>query len=144
MAQSKINEYCSQNKEVNIDDLKEYITDDLLQVFKPEFLGRINVIPYLPLSEDTLVKIAHLQLTKIENRIKENYNAKFSYSANTVKKIVENSDASIIGARTIEQLISREILPDLSMELLNASVENKVLKEITLKYGKDGKFSFKF
>ncbi|MCA2492461.1 MULTISPECIES: AAA family ATPase, partial [Vibrio] len=37
--------------------LKEALRDDLLTYFKPAFLGRVNVLPYLPLGKEVLTEI---------------------------------------------------------------------------------------
>ncbi|RCR59546.1 type VI secretion system ATPase TssH, partial [Vibrio harveyi] len=40
--------------------LKNALRDDLIADFKPAFLGRVNVLPYLPLDETVLKNITHL------------------------------------------------------------------------------------
>lgn len=42
--------------------LKNALRDDLIADFKPAFLGRVNVLPYLPLDETVLKNITHYQL----------------------------------------------------------------------------------
>lgn len=133
---SKIREYCEQNKKLNIEELNSYINDALLKVFKPEFLGRVNVIPYLPLSDQILEKIISLQLAKIEDRIKENYKAKFTYNNEIIAKIIDHCKSTLIGARAIEHIISNEILPNLAIQLLEVANNNKIITEIILKHNK--------
>src|SRR5690606_12917985 len=55
--------------------LAKALKDDLLAVFKPAFLGRLNLIPYLPLDNAKLAIIAGLQLGRIEKRLSRNYRA---------------------------------------------------------------------
>ncbi|NMV42586.1 AAA domain-containing protein, partial [Vibrio parahaemolyticus] len=55
--------------------LKDALRDDLLVDFKPAFLGRVNVLPYLPLSRKVLIEITKLKLDKITTRIRKHYNA---------------------------------------------------------------------
>ena len=41
------------------------LREELAKTFKPAFLGRVTVVPYLPLSQDTLGQVATLQLDRI-------------------------------------------------------------------------------
>ena len=139
---ARIREYSEQKKSYDIEELSSYINEDLLKVFKPEFLGRVSVIPYLPLNDKILEIITKLQLNKIEKRIKENYKAKFTYSSQVIKKIIERCKTSLIGARLIQHIINNEILSNLATQLIESSNKNKILKEIVLQ-SKNGKFIFK-
>ncbi|WP_104024040.1 type VI secretion system ATPase TssH, partial [Vibrio hyugaensis] len=60
--------------------LKEALRDDLLIDFKPAFLGRVNVLPYLPLNKEVLRNITILKLHKISDRIQKSYDAKLKFS----------------------------------------------------------------
>ncbi len=68
----------------SIDGLKQALQSDMLKEFKPAFLGRINVIPYIPLGSDVLERIIHLQLCRIARRVEAHYDASFNYTVQVV------------------------------------------------------------
>ncbi len=105
--------------------LRKAIQDDLLTYFKPAFLGRVNVVPYIPLTNVMLTEITKLQLARIGNRLASHYQAKFSYSAPVVEKIVSMCHDAGSGARNIHHILQNTMLPDLSRILLTQMAENK-------------------
>jgi type VI secretion system protein VasG len=98
--------------------LAKALKDDLLTVFKPAFLGRLNLIPYLPLDNDKLGLITALQLNRIGKRLLQNYKAQFSYSKAATELIVSQCQDAGAGARTIHNILQNQILPALSVQLL--------------------------
>ena len=55
--------------------LQETMRADLLKAFKPALLGRMTIVPYFPLDDDTLKQIIKLQLGHIVNRVRANHRA---------------------------------------------------------------------
>lgn len=98
--------------------LRKALQDDLLEVFKPAFLGRINVLPYIPLSTQMLNEITALQLARVGVRMQNNYDAQFDYSTDVLDKIVQMCDDAGSGARNIHNILQNTILPELSTQLL--------------------------
>ncbi|MEI9984123.1 MAG: AAA family ATPase [Aliidongia sp.] len=45
------------------------------RVFKPAFLGRVTMVPYLPLGQDTLRRVVELQLGRVASRVKQRFGA---------------------------------------------------------------------
>lgn len=139
----KIGEYCKKKKKINIEELSQLIKEGLLDSFKPEFLGRINVIPYLSLSDDMLHQIIEIQLNKIKRRLQEHYKIEFSWDQEVINKIVADCKNSKIGARIIEHTISDNILPDLSIKLLEATASGNIPKSVSLN-AVEGAFDIRF
>ncbi|EKO3822964.1 type VI secretion system ATPase TssH, partial [Vibrio harveyi] len=71
--------------------LKNALRDDLIADFKPAFLGRVNVLPYLPLDETVLKNITHLKVKKISDRIRKNYSSELIVSDQLINNIVASS-----------------------------------------------------
>jgi type VI secretion system protein VasG len=117
--------------------LVSHLGNELLKVFKPEFLGRVNIVPYLPLNNKVLAEIVDLQFAKISGRIYEHYGARLTYTTEVTEKIIKQCKASKIGARAIEQIINRSILPDLSIKLLGSSMSKDNLIGIEVGVQKD-------
>lgn len=112
--------------------LKEALREDLLGDFKPAFLGRVNVLPYLPLNKEVLSNIASLKLQKISDRIQRNYNAKLTFSDSLINDIVNNSNESGSGARVIQTTIENTLLPKISHEILSSILNGKTFEEINV------------
>ncbi|MGO3785375.1 type VI secretion system ATPase TssH [Pseudoalteromonas sp. KG3] len=123
----------------SIKGLSKALQDDLLTAFKPAFLGRINVIPYIPLSDDILTEIAKIQLAKIIKRVEKNYNAVLTYNNDVIDYIVANCQNAGSGARNIHTILQNKVLPMLSEVLLFSMIENNEINNILLKV-KDNEF----
>ncbi|MBT9373071.1 type VI secretion system ATPase TssH [Rhizobium sp. CSW-27] len=105
-------------KEVDADVLAQALRPYLLSVFPPALLGRIVVIPYVPLSDQMMAQIVGLQLKHVANRIRDNYSARFEYTPAAVSHIVSRCNEPDSGGRMIENIIMNRILPELARELL--------------------------
>src|SRR5262245_60936774 len=98
--------------------LTEAIRPDLLKVFKPALLGRMVVVPYYPISENVMREIIRLQLSRIGNRMAENHGAKFSYDDGVVTEISNRCKEVESGARNVDHILTRTVLPEMSGEFL--------------------------
>jgi type VI secretion system protein VasG len=98
--------------------LYEALRPDLLKVFKPAFLGRVAVVPYFPLSDEVLRSIIELQLGRIRQRVEDNYKAHFTYAPELVAHIGARCKEVESGARNVDHILTRTLLPELSAELL--------------------------
>lgn len=98
--------------------VKEAIWDDLLTHFKPAFLGRTSVLPYIPLGKTQLAEITELQLARVAERILRHHSAELHYSDAVVDAIVDRCQEASSGARNVQQILQREILPDMSEQVL--------------------------
>ncbi|MGF1688516.1 type VI secretion system ATPase TssH [Photobacterium japonica] len=114
----------------SIEGLKKALQDDLLKVFKPAFLGRINVIPYIPLTQEVLANIIHLQLGRIGKRVKEHHNAHFEYTDEVVSYLNINCFDSNSGARAIQNNLQNILLPMLSAEILSRLADKSCFNNI--------------
>ncbi len=76
------------------------------------------MIPYYPLTEPVIRSIIGLKLGKVGKRLKENYNATFTYADELVQLIADRCKEVDTGARNIDHILTRSLLPDLSAELL--------------------------
>ncbi len=113
--------------------LRESLQDDLLSLFKPAFLGRIKVIPYLPLTRKVLENIARLKINKVINRIDENYGINLCVSNEVIGSIIEENSDLGSGARAIQAIVEASLLPIISREVLNSIALKKEISKIELK-----------
>ncbi|HTZ69127.1 MAG TPA: AAA family ATPase, partial [Acetobacteraceae bacterium] len=112
--------------------LSEALRPELLKCFKPAFLGRLQVVPYLPLSDDIIRRITALQLKRVQKRVWESYRASFEYEPELIETIAARCTESASGARNIESILSRGLLPELSAELLARMAEGHAVNSVTV------------
>ncbi|PCJ40270.1 MAG: type VI secretion system ATPase TssH, partial [Moraxellaceae bacterium] len=124
------------------DVLLDNFRPELLKWFKPAFLGRADIIPYYPLDDENLIKICGLNMKRIEKRVKEHYGASFSYSEDVPLHIVARSQEVDTGARNIEHIISRTILPELASEFLSRMADGIEISNVHIDVNEEGTFSY--
>jgi type VI secretion system protein VasG len=91
---------------------------ELLKHYKAAFLGRVAVVPYLPLTPEHLGAVARIQLDRLKRRVAAAYGAPLTVEASAVAQLVERCAAGDAGARAIDHVLSRTLLPALSRRIL--------------------------
>jgi ATP-dependent Clp protease ATP-binding subunit ClpB len=119
--------------------LKKEIFTLLRRTLKPEFLNRVDeIVMFRPLTKDQIKEIVKIQLDKIENMLAE-YNLKLIVKKNALDWLTEKGYDPQLGARPVKRLIQKEIVNELSKEIIGG----KVLKEdIIVVDAIDGHLSF--
>ena len=111
-------------------DLAEALMPELMKYFKAAFLGRVTLIPYLPLSDGVLRQIIELQLVRVRHRVREAYRAEFDYNSGLLETIAARCTETSSGARNIEKILSRTLLPELSAEILGRLGEGQSIGRV--------------
>jgi type VI secretion system protein VasG len=99
--------------------LTNALRTEMANHFKPASLGRVSVVPYLPLSADTLRRVVELQLASIGRRVAQSYGASMTVSEAAKDLILEHSRNAASGARSIESFLAQTLLADLSTQFLS-------------------------
>ena len=135
---------CAQSEELpDPEVLLDNFRPQLLNYFKPAFLGRATLIPYYPLGDEDLLAISKINMNRIENRVHEHYDAEFSYSDDVMLHIVARSQEVDTGARNIENILTRTMLPEMAMECLSRLAKNEAIEKIHVDVDEEGKFMYK-
>ena len=121
--------------------LNKLIHEDLLKVFKPAFLGRATLLPYLPLNESVLQEISQIQLAKVAARIHDSYKVACEFDQSVLSSIVSRCTEVDSGARNIQKIINQSLLPELSEYFLKAMIDEHELADIKVSY-KNNKLIF--
>ncbi len=122
--------------------LMDNFRPQLLNFFKPAFLGRTTLIPFYPLGDEDLLKISSINMKRIEQRIQDHYDAEFSYAEDVLLHIVARSQEVDTGARNIENVLTRTLLPELATECLSRMSGNQVINKIHVDVDDNGKFNY--
>ena len=122
--------------------LAEAMMPELMKTFKPAFLGRVTLVPYFPLSPEIIRQIVGLQLNRVRRRVQETYGAKFSWDDQLIDTIAARCTETSSGARNVEKILSRTLLPQLSAEVLSRLAEGNAIDSITVGVDTAGSFQY--
>ena len=126
----------------DVNELAAKLRPELTHWFRPAFLGRVTLVPYLPLSEAVIRQIVVLQLGRIAARVRDAYAASFDYDPALVDTIAARSTESASGARNIESILSRTLLPELSTEVLLRMADGAPITAVTVGLSDNGSFTY--
>ncbi len=117
---------------------------ELVKTFKPAFLGRVTILPYYPLGDEVLRRIVELQLGRIARRIRESHRAKLSFDPDLVAGIASRCTEVESGARNVDHILTRTLLPDLASEFLARMTGETPINEVRVLMGENGRFRYEF
>ncbi len=126
------------------DALTAAVRPALLRRFKPAFLGRLVIVPYLPLGDDELRQIARLKLAQIEARVRRTHRAELLWDAAVVDAIVARCTETDSGARMIDHLLTQNLLPDLSEQMLDRIADGSEFDLVRIALDANGDFAYHF
>ncbi|EJH7007341.1 type VI secretion system ATPase TssH [Salmonella enterica] len=124
----------------NPETMQEELYPVLADFFKPALLARMEVVPYLPLSRDTLATIIAGKLARLDNVLRSRFNAEVVIAPEVTDEIMLRVTRAENGARMLESVIDGEMLPPLSLLLLQKMAANTVITQINLGVA-DGAFT---
>jgi len=120
------------------DTLREAIHPTLVDHFQPALLGRMRVVPYRPLDASTMKAIAELKLDEVGDRLAEVHDIDFAYESGVVDDIVARCTQLDSGARNVDAIINRTVLPRAARVLIPRMTGNEMPDRFRLHVGEDG------
>ncbi len=118
LATQEIESLVHQSKDIDANIIAEAIRPTLNQHFKPALLARMSVLPFVPLSDEAMTEIIHHKLNKVSQRLQSHHKLSLSYEESLVEFVLGNCRLAETGARNIDAVINRQLLPQLSTQLL--------------------------
>jgi type VI secretion system protein VasG len=122
--------------------LAEALRPELAKYFKPAFLGRVTLVPYFPLPDAIIRRIVVMQLERIRGRVLESYRATFDWAPELVEMIAARCTESSSGARNVENILTRTLLPELSGEVLARLADGEAIRSVHAGIKSDGLLFF--
>lgn len=116
----------------DVDALRELMQPVLRTVFPAAFLGRLSVVPYLPLGVSALAEIVALHLARVVDRMKEQHGIELTYTSALVAEVIERCDTHEAGARRLIGFIEQKLLPVLSRQWLDALRERRTITRVSV------------
>ena len=104
-------------------DIKELVLKELRNVFRPEFLNRVDdIIVFNKLTQDEIKEIASKMLDTLAKRL-EDIDIKISFTDEAVTAIADKGFDDAYGARPLRRAIQSEIEDKLSEKILEGEIE---------------------
>ena len=104
----------------------------LKDYFRPEFINRFDdIVIFNPLSKEALSKIVKLQITKIEEKLKDK-GIKLSIQENVIQEIVNRTYDPNFGARPTIRFMQDKIENWIAKQIIEENIKDKQVLEITL------------
>ena len=120
--------------------MQEVLYPVLADFFKPALLARMEVVPYLPLSKETLATIIAGKLARLDNVLCSRFGAEVVIEPEVTDEIMSRVTRAENGARMLESVIDGDMLPPLSLLLLQKMAANTAIARIRLS-AVDGAFT---
>ena len=117
--------------------MRDSVVNEVKQMFRPEFLNRIDdIIVFHSLGEDQLKRITGLLLKKVSQRIKSQMNVNLRFRESVKKKIVKDGSDPKYGARPLRRTIQNEIEDPLAEAILAGDIREGMDVAAGVKDGK--------
>jgi type VI secretion system protein VasG len=124
------------------DGLVKALKPELNKIFKPAFLGRMVLIPYMPIRDENMKQIIRLKLGKIQRRIQENHKIDLTYDVALIDEVAKRCTEVESGARNVDNILTNTLLPDISRQLLTGMAAGDAMSRINVGIGTDGGFVY--
>jgi ATP-dependent Clp protease ATP-binding subunit ClpB len=117
-------------------EMRSKVQSSLREQFKPEFLNRIDdLIIFHPLDKKALEQIVDLQLSLVQERLKEK-NIKIRISSEVKAYLTKKGFDPSYGARPLKRVIQNEILDELSLQIIEKKIQEGDIIKVQLVGGK--------
>ncbi|MER9844624.1 ATP-dependent Clp protease ATP-binding subunit [Mesorhizobium australicum] len=126
-----------------LDDLDIALRGPLLKVFPAAFLGRVVTIPYYPLSDSMIESITRHQFAKIARRLRATNDAELVIGDGVMDLVKARCTEIESGGRMIDAILTNTLLPELSRNVLNRSLDGEKMTKVTVGASKEG-FTYSF
>ncbi len=116
-----------------IEETKDQVLTILRQSVRPEFLNRIDeIIMFRPLSTKDIRKITEIQFKQIQNRLTAT-GIKLEISEEALDRMAKLGFDPQFGARPLKRVMQREILNELSKQILSGKVNKDSIIFVKMK-----------
>ena len=112
----------------------EELRRSLLTFFKPALLARMQIVQYHYLTTDVMQRIVKAKLAKLEKLIAERYKATVTIAENILKHIEQQCEADTNGARLVDAILEGQLLPPLSLALLQRIASGEKMSNIAINF----------
>ena len=122
----------SSSEEMNYQQMKDRLMDELKKTFRSEFLNRVDeVIVFRALVKEELKQITEIILERVKNRLKE-YNLSLKYTDEVKDFLINKGYDQMYGARPLKRAVQKFIEDPLAEKMLKGEISSKDTAEISV------------
>jgi type VI secretion system protein VasG len=110
----------AQTSEALLETTVEIVRPALRRRLTSAFLGRLAIVPFLPLEEEDIRAIVEMECDKIVRRFIDRQGSHLVFAASAKEEICRRSIASDAGARMVSQVLQGTVIPSLASFVLEA------------------------
>lgn len=123
-----------------IDDTREKVFDLMKRSVRPEFLNRIDeTIMFMPLGKEQIRQIVEIQFGLIKKQLKDN-GIEIEATAEVLDYLGELGFDPQFGARPLKRVIQRQVLNELSKQILAGTISKDSVVSIELNANREIEF----
>ncbi len=127
MIRDRMEEWKDKMPEKETELLQKELFMLLRKSLRPEFLNRVDeIVMFRPLSQDQIREIVIIQLNNVR-KVLENNNFRLDVSDEAIDWLAVHGYDPQLGARPVKRLIQKEIINELSKEIISGKIRRKVL-----------------
>ena len=117
----------NEDAQKSFEDMKKNVMSEVRELFRPEFLNRIDeIIVFHPIALDDAKKITRLMLNEVKKRVKENMEIDLEFTDVLVEYIAQTGFDQNYGARPLRRTIQTKIEDPFAEKILeNDLAESK-------------------
>ncbi|MGB3780819.1 MAG: ATP-dependent chaperone ClpB [Tunicatimonas sp.] len=120
------------NEDEVVEETRQEVFELLKHSVRPEFLNRIDeTIMFRPLSKDNMQQIVEIQFKQIQQRLEDN-GIRIEATDEALKHLAELGFDPQFGARPLKRVLQREVLNQLSKEILAGTIDKDSVVGIEL------------
>ena len=125
----------------DLETVSQQLTHALERHFPAAFLGRLEVVPYWPLGDETLARIATLRLARLAEIYHASHGSTLTFDASAEAWLAGHARRSAQGARALDATIARGVRPVIADHVLAAIGAGRPPGDVTVCHGADAGFS---
>ncbi len=96
--------------EQSYESMKKSVMDEVKNIFKPEFINRIDdIIVFHPLEQTDIVEIVKIMAKQLSDRVQENMDITLTFTDKAIEKIAEVGYDKAYGARPLRRALQTKI-----------------------------------
>jgi type VI secretion system protein VasG len=133
-------EMCTQVPPPKKQEVTDAVRPILSKHFKPALLARMTLVPYFPLGASAMHEIVDLKLGKLRERVEQTHAVNLAITDKVPTQIVARCAEVETGARNIDHIMEKTLLPLLSRALLGQMSSGQLPDQMTLDIDESGEF----
>ena len=114
------------------DELHRSLTAALSRHFPAAFIGRLQLVPYWPLGDETLAEIAGMRLDRLAETYEASHRSRLNFEDDVRGWITDRVKATPQGARFLDGIIARWIRPTIAEYVLDRLDQGKAPGDATV------------